>query len=97
MEIKGTTLHKLTEIIPWKRCAVVKAKDGPTKYQKCALSLDQVVYFTQQFFCFLPVVEQYVGAFDVPVQEVVLMAVVQTFHQLAHEATDVLMGELDQA
>lgn len=25
------------------------------------------------------------------------MAVVQTLHQLAHEAADVLMGELDQA
>lgn len=25
------------------------------------------------------------------------MAVVQTFHQLAHEAADVLVGELDQA
>lgn len=45
----------------------------------------------------LPVVEQYVGAFDISVKEVVLMAVVQTLHQLAHEAANVLMGELDQA
>lgn len=44
-----------------------------------------------------PVVEQDVGAFDVSVQEVVLMAVVQTLHELAHEAADVLMGKLDQA
>lgn len=47
--------------------------------------------------CSLPVVEKYVRAFDVSVQEIVLMAVVQTFHQLAHEAADVLVGELDQA
>lgn len=47
--------------------------------------------------CSLPVVEQYVGALDVSVQEVVLMAVVQTLHQLPHEAADVLVGELDQA
>lgn len=46
---------------------------------------------------YLPVVEQYVGAFDVSVQEVVLMAVVQALHQLAHETANVLMGELDQA
>lgn len=44
-----------------------------------------------------PVVEQDVGAFDVSVKEVVLVAVVQTLHQLAHEAADVLVGELDQA
>lgn len=49
------------------------------------------------FFHSLPVVEQYVGAFDVSVEEVVFMAVVQTLQQLAHEAADVLMGELDQA
>lgn len=49
------------------------------------------------FFHSLPVVEQDVGAFDVSVKEVVLMTVVQTLHQLAHEAADVLMGELDQA
>lgn len=30
-------------------------------------------------------------------QEVVLVAVVQTLHQLAHKAADMLMGELDQA
>lgn len=29
---------------------------------------------------FLPVVKQYIGAFDVSVKEVVLMAVVQTLH-----------------
>lgn len=49
------------------------------------------------FFHFLPVVEKYVRAFNVSVKEVVFMAVVQTLHQLAHEAADVLMGELDQA
>lgn len=32
------------------------------------------------FFYFLPVVEQYIGTFDVSVKEVVLMAVVQTLH-----------------
>lgn len=50
-----------------------------------------------KLFTLLPVVEQDVGAFDVSVQEVVLMAVVQTLHQLPHEAADVLVGELDQA
>lgn len=32
------------------------------------------------FFHFLPVVEQYIGTFDVSVKEVVLMTVVQTLH-----------------
>lgn len=48
-------------------------------------------------FVFWPVVEQYVGTFDVPVQEVVLMAIVQALHELTHEAADVFVGELDQA
>lgn len=60
--------------------------------QKCRHKREQ--YFTERF---LPVVEKYVGAFDVSVQEVFLVAVVQTFHQLPHEAADVIMGELDQA
>ena len=47
--------------------------------------------------CSSPVVQQNVGAFDVSVQEVVLVAVVQALHQLPHEAADVLVGELDQA
>lgn len=45
----------------------------------------------------LPVVEQDVGALDVPVQEVLLVAVVQALHELPHEAADVLLGEGHQA
>lgn len=53
--------------------------------------------FTYNNWYGVPVAEQYVGAFDISMKEVVLMAVVQTLHQLAHEAANVLMGELDQA
>lgn len=48
-------------------------------------------FLVYSVFCFLPVVEQYIGTFDVSVKEVVFMAVVQTLHQLPHEAADVLM------
>lgn len=44
-----------------------------------------------------PVVQQDVGAFDISVQKIVLVAVVQALHQLAHEAANMLMGELHQA
>lgn len=41
------------------------------------------------------VVDEYVGAFEVSVEEVPLMAVVQSLHQLQREALDVLLCELD--
>lgn len=44
-----------------------------------------------------PVVEQDVGALDVSVQEVLLVAVVQTLQQLPHERPDVVLVEVDQA
>lgn len=44
-----------------------------------------------------PVVEQDVGALDVPVQEVLLVAVVQALQQLPHERADVVLVEVDQA
>ena len=46
---------------------------------------------------YLPIVQQNVRAFDVPVEKVLLVAVVKAFHQLSHETAYVLLGELDQA
>lgn len=47
-------------------------------YYTLVLSLPGMLFFF--FFYFLPVVEQYIGTFDVSVKEVVLMAVVQPLH-----------------
>lgn len=52
---------------------------------------------TEYFGSVSPVVEQYIWAFDVSVQKVVLVAVVQALHQLAHKAANVLLRELDHA
>ena len=43
------------------------------------------------------VVEEDVGALDVSVQEVLLVAVVQPLQQLPHERLDVVLVEVDQA
>lgn len=45
----------------------------------------------------VPVVEQDVGTLDVSVQEVLLVTVVQSLHQLPHEAANVFVGEGDEA
>lgn len=44
-----------------------------------------------------PVVEEDVGALDVSVQKVLLVAVVQALQQLPHERPDVVLIEVDQA
>lgn len=44
-----------------------------------------------------PVVEKNVGALDVSVQKVLLVAVVQALQQLPHERPDVVLVEVDQA
>lgn len=43
-----------------------------------------------------PVVEENVGALDVSVQKVLLVAVVQALQQLPHERPDVVLVEVDQ-
>jgi len=35
-----------------------------------------------------PIVDEYVGALDVPVQEVILMTEAESFHELAHQWAD---------
>lgn len=77
----------------WFRKTYLQLQMNSNSLEKEALDTTAGVNFSH----FLPVVEQYVRAFNVSVKEVVFMAVVQTLHQLAHEAADVLMGELDQA
>lgn len=43
------------------------------------------------------VIEQDVGALDIPVQEVLLVAVIQSFQQLPHERLDVALVEVHEA
>lgn len=45
----------------------------------------------------LLVVEQNIGAFDVSVEKVLLVAVIKTLQQLSHEWLDVALVEMDQA
>ena len=45
----------------------------------------------------LLVVEQNIGALDVSVQEVLLVAVIETLQQLSHERLDVALVEMNQA
>jgi len=43
------------------------------------------------------VIEQNIGALDVSVQEVLLVAVVEALQQLSHEGLDVALVEMDEA
>lgn len=43
------------------------------------------------------VIEQNVGAFDVSVKEILLVAVIKALQQLSHERLDVALVEVDQA
>lgn len=45
----------------------------------------------------LLVIEQNIGAFDVSVQEILLVAVIKALQQLPHERLDVVLVEVDQA